>query len=200
MLNKLPEIREKLISQRDALTRKIRELDSEKEILQSQLAGEFDQEVAAEIAGQAFDGGKIKKLNAELIEIDGRAAAYNRQLKSLKLSDEDRTEILEEAAAEYRMISTENIKRLIYRYEIDEQIRELLTKGRTSVRVDDSNLFEQLMNSGLFTDTTSDKIKYEVIRVSKLDADAEYLKLSSKLDKLQNGSPRYRIFIWDQIQ
>lgn len=189
----------KFIDQRAIIKSKIQGLEAKKVSLSKSLEHEFDKQVQAELAGEIYDESNIKSINSELIQIEGRIDAYRRQLQIDKLlTTQDKEDLIAEAAKEYRKIIIKNLEQIIKRYEMDIQIRKLMSEAKQINNFESNVVFEELKKSGLFNEIDIHSLQDDVEARVNIKSDAEYIELSEKVNEYKKNKTSAFSFIWNK--
>lgn len=195
----LADLKEKYLKKEATICKKVEELENKKAELQKSLESEFDRQVQAELAGKNYNENKIKNLNSELIEVAGRIEAYHRQQTNHSISTQDREDLLNAAAEDYKRIHIERLENSIKRYQMDKHIRKLMNEARNIPETRDDLIYYNLFNSSLFTGMDERAIRGEVSEIADICNDKKYKELNSKLKEYQDSWPSYmRKFVWNE--
>lgn len=193
----LSKIKEQFLSKKNTIKSMIHELETKKAALQNQLESEFDNQVESELAELDYDENIIKEINSQMMEIQGRIDAYKRQLDKHTLTNQDKEDILNEAAEEYKKTAIQNLKNDLRKFELDKKIRELMNEAKEITDMKDSSIYQQLKYSELFPGMDEHELKHEVTLMADLSNNNEYIELIERLKPLRDKRSIYDHFTWE---
>lgn len=192
----LKTLKEKYSKQEVAIKKKIEDLEKQKAALNKSLDSEFDKQVQAELAGKEYNENKIKSLNSEIMEVTGRIEAYRRQQANSSINDQDKEELIDAAAGEYRGECLERLERLKRQYELDSQIRELIKEAESLDGNGDRLISHKLYYSGFFPGMDERAIMSLVTEKADIINNKQYQELNGQINEWKKNTPSYRGFIW----